>query len=154
MLEKPSYRLGDLQLEIMKVLWASGPGTVAEVQEQLAGPPLAYTTVATMLRKMEDRRLVGHRQEGRRFVYEALVGAHEVTRSMAEDLVDRLFSGSLAATMSHLLETREVSRGELDRLQHLIDQHKSLSQSPNAGSPRPTDLVAPKGSNLGSKKRK
>ncbi len=124
MTHKPNYRLGVLQLEIMQVLWKAAPATVAEVQGQLSGEPLAYTTVATMLRKMEERRLVGHRQEGRRFVYEPLVAADEVARSMADDLVDRLFAGSLADAMSHLLESREVSRREFARLEQLIEEHK------------------------------
>jgi predicted transcriptional regulator len=117
-----SYRLGDLQLRIMQVLWESGPTTVAEVQGKLEGEPLAYTTVATMLRKMEARQLVRHRPEGRRFVYEAMVDSEEVTRSMAADLVDRLFGGSLADAVSHLLQTHDVSRRELARLEQLIDE--------------------------------
>ena len=122
---KPTYRLGNLQLRIMQVLWSTGAATVAEVQEQLQGEALAYTTVATMLRKMEDRHLISHREEGRRFIYEPVVSADDVTRSMADDLVDRLFSGSLAEAMSHLLESREVSRSELAELQALIESYKS-----------------------------
>jgi len=124
MAKKRTYRLGDLQLRIMKVLWNCGPASVAEAQRQLEGEPLAYTTVATMLRKLEQRQLVRHRTAHRRFVYEAAVAAEEVTRSMAADLVDRLFEGSLADAVSHLLESREVSRRELDRLEQLIAQHK------------------------------
>ena len=120
MTNEKSYRLGDLQLRIMKVLWQTAPAGVAEVQQQLDGEPLAYTTVATMLRKMEDRGLLRHREEGRRFLYEPAVSAGDVTRSMADDLVDRLFQGSLADTVSHLLETREVSTQELAQLEHLI----------------------------------
>ena len=121
---KAAYRLGDLQLQIMKVLWNGAPATVAEVQRKLPGKPLAYTTVATMLRKMEERRLVAHLPEGRRFVYKPLVRAEEVTTSMAGDLVDRLFAGSLADAVSHLLETRDVSRRDLVRLEELIERHK------------------------------
>ncbi len=124
MKRKRTYRLGDLQLRIMKVLWESGLATVAEVQENVGGARLAYTTVATMLRKMEERQLVAHRAEGRRFVYEPLVSQEEVSRSMAGDIVDRLFAGSLSAAVSHLLETRDVSSDELDRLEHLIEEHK------------------------------
>jgi predicted transcriptional regulator len=119
-----TYRLGDLQLRIMKVLWNSAPATVAEVQEQLDGPALAYTTVATMLRKMEDRGLVRHRRRQRRFVYVPAVSVEVVTRSMTGDLVDRLFEGSLAETVSHLLQSREVGPDELDRLEELIAQRK------------------------------
>jgi len=118
-------RLGDLQLRIMRVLWDAGAATVSEVQQRLGRPRLAYTTVATMLRKMEERGLVDHLEEGRKFLYRAVVSMHEVTRSMAGDLVDRLFDGSLAEAVSHLLESRDVSREELDRLEQLIQERKS-----------------------------
>lgn len=124
MINQRAYRLGDLQLRIMRVLWESGPASVAEVKRQLGGNRLAYTTVATMLRKMEDRGLLRHTREDRRFIYQPVVSAEEVTRSMAHDLVDRLFEGNLADTVAHLLETREVSRRELARLERLIQQRK------------------------------
>lgn len=117
-------RLGDLQLRIMRVLWDSGAATVSEVQQRLGRQPLAYTTVATMLRKLEERGLVDHLEEGRKFLYRATVSMHEVTRSMAGDLVDRLFDGSLADAVSHLLESREISREELDRLEQMIQERK------------------------------
>lgn len=85
---------------------------------------LAYTTVATMLRKMEERGLVDHREEGRKFLYQPVVSMNEATRSMAGDLVDRLFDGSLAEAVSHLLESRDISREELDRLEQLIQERK------------------------------
>jgi BlaI family penicillinase repressor len=121
---KRSYRLGDLQLRIMKVLWDFGPATVAKVQRELGGDRLAYTTVATMLRKMEDRGLVRHRASGRRFIYQPAVSAEDVTRSMAHDLVDRVFEGRLADAVSHLLETGDVSRQELAQLERLIRERK------------------------------
>ncbi len=85
---------------------------------------MAYTTVATMLRKMESRGLVAHREEGRKFLYEPLVTANQVSRGVSSDLVDRLFEGSLADTVNHLLETREVDPAELDALEKLIRKHK------------------------------
>jgi predicted transcriptional regulator len=120
-----SFRLGDLQLRIMRVLWDRAEATVADVQQELSGESLAYTTVATMLRKMEDRSLVEHVEEGRKFVYRPAVTMDEVTRSMTGDLVDRLFGGSLADAVSHLLESRDVSREELACLEQLIRERKS-----------------------------
>jgi BlaI family penicillinase repressor len=117
-------RLGDLQLKIMKVLWRSGAASVAEVHQRLSGECLAYTTVATMLRKMEERDLVRHRAEGRRFIYEAVVSAAAVSRSATDDLVDRLFEGSLADAVSHLLQSREVSVQELAELERLIRERR------------------------------
>ncbi len=121
----PKFKLGNLQLRIMQVLWDHGPTTIADVHEQL-GPDseLAYTTIATMLRKMEDRGLVAHDSEGRKFIYRAVVASHDVTRSMANDLVDRLFEGSVAGMVNHLLTTRDVSSAELDELQKLIAARK------------------------------
>ncbi len=123
MASETPYRLGDLQLRIMQVLWRRGPTTVADVRDEL-GDGLAYTTVATMLRKMEDRGLVSHEEAERKFVYEAAVGADEVTRSMAGDLVERLFDGSVPAAVNHLLTSREVSPDELDALERLIHEHR------------------------------
>lgn len=118
-------RLGNLQLQILQVLWDHGPTTVTEVQQKLPeGHGLAYTTIATMLRKMEARRLVEHEVQGRRFIYRAALPAEDVTRSMAGDLLDRLFEGSLADMVSHLLSTREVSRDELSRIESLIAARK------------------------------
>jgi BlaI family penicillinase repressor len=120
-----SHRLGDLQLKIMKVLWDRQEATVADVHSALGpGADLAYTTIATMLRKMETRGLVKHRTEGRSFVYRAAVGAEEVSRSMTDHLVDRVFAGSLADVVSHLLTNREVSRAELSQLEKLIAEKK------------------------------
>ena len=124
MTSERAYRLGDLQLRIMRVLWNAGPASVAEVRDKLEGERLAYTTVATMLRKMEARGLVRHREHRRRFIYHAAVTAADVTRSMADDLVERLFEGSLANAVSHLLETREVGPTELARLERLIQDRK------------------------------
>jgi BlaI family transcriptional regulator, penicillinase repressor len=119
------HRLGDLQLQIMKVLWAQREATVAEVHRELAGErELAYTTVATMLRKMEARGLLEHRSEARSFVYRAVVGAEAVSRGMSDHLLERLFEGSLADMVRHLLSTHEVSREELSELEKLIAERK------------------------------
>lgn len=124
MAPKSVIRLGNLQLKILRVLWAKTEATVADVHTALASERLAYTTVATMLRKMEGRGLVGHRSDGRTFVYTPLVLEREVTRGMTNDLVDRMFEGSLSDMVAHLLTTREVSRAELHKLEQLIADRK------------------------------
>ncbi len=119
-----TIKLGDLQLKIMKVLWERGAASVSEVHEALRAERLAYTTVATMLRKMEARGLVRHHADDRRFIYRAAVTESAVTESMSHHIVDRLFEGSLADMVSHLLDTREVSREELAELEQLIAKRK------------------------------
>jgi BlaI family penicillinase repressor len=122
------HKLGDLQLKIMRILWKSRKATVSEVHESLAGEKdLAHTTIATMLRKMEQRGLVRHRTEGRTFIYESAVEEGTVTRKMADDLVERLFAGSLTDAVSHLISNREVSRSELAQLEKLIKERKAKS---------------------------
>ena len=120
------HRVGDLQLQILKILWERGEGTVADVMESLIGSELAYTTVATMLRKMEARNLVTHRAEGRSFVYRPKVKAQDVSHRMANHLVDRLFEGSLLDAVNHLLTTREVSGDELAKIEQLIAEKRKL----------------------------
>ena len=125
MLNAKVHRLGDLQLRIMKILWERKEATVTEVWESLGNDPqFAYTTIATMLRKMENRSLVAHRAEGRTFVYRPAVKAEAVSRGMADHLLERLFEGSLSDMVNHLLTTRDVSREELVRLEKLIADKK------------------------------
>ena len=125
MRKKESQRLGDLQLRIMQVLWDKGESTVggvfADIRKERG---LAYTTIATMLRKMEARGLVNHRADGRTFVYRAAVDADSVTSNMSEHLLDKMFEGSLADLVSHRLKTRDVSRDELTRIEKLIAERK------------------------------
>jgi predicted transcriptional regulator len=119
------YRLGDLQLRILQVLWEKHEATVTDVHQALADErTLAYTTVATMLRKMEGRGLVSHKAEGRTFIYQARVEEDEVSRGMADHLLERLFEGSLSDMVNHLLQSREVSREELSKLEKLIAERK------------------------------
>lgn len=119
------HRLGDLQLKIMKILWLRREAPVAEIHEKLCTEKaLAYTTVATMLRKMEARGMVSHRTEGRTFVYQPGIAEEDVSRGMVDHLVDRIFEGSLASTVSHLLSSREVSEAELSQLEDLIQAKK------------------------------
>ena len=109
----------------MQILWAREEATVADIFNELAkSSDLAYTTVATMLRKMEARGLLTHRTEGRSFVYRPKVAAEAVSRSMIDHLVDRMFEGNLTAAVNHLLTTREVSREELKALEQLIAERK------------------------------
>jgi predicted transcriptional regulator len=125
MSKSKTYRLGDLQLKIMKVLWPRKETTVAEVHQALSAEgDWAYTTLATMLRKMEARGLVRHRLHERKFLYRPAVQAEEVTQNISTHFLDRLFEGSLADMVAHLLTTRQISREELTRLEALIAERK------------------------------
>jgi len=120
MSKKP--HLASLQLAIMRILWHKDEATVGDVREALAaeGRELAYTTVATMLAKMERKGQVAHRAGGKAFVYHAVLRQEHVSRSMVADLAERLFGGDVTLMVSHLLDGCELSSDELARLKALI----------------------------------
>jgi predicted transcriptional regulator len=123
-----SHHLGDLQLAIMRVLWARGESTVADVHEALEPERgLALTTIATMLVKMEKKGVVDHRAEGRRFIYRPLVSEGQVRRSMVADLTAQLFRGDVTALVNHLLSEHDIEAGELAQLRDLISAHDAAS---------------------------
>lgn len=125
-----SQQLGDLQLAIMQVLWRRGEATVGEVHAALQEERgLALTTISTMLVKMEHKGIVGHRADGRKFIYYPLLSESEVRRSMVGDLTERLFQGDAAALVSHLLSHHDLDPGELARLKALISAHEARGEA-------------------------
>ena len=115
------HTLGELQHAIMQVLWTRNEATVAEVHEALFDERgLAPTTIATMLRKMEDKGVVAHRVEDRHFVYQATVSEDAVRSTMVSELLDRLFAGDPAALVSHLVADHDIDEAEVERLRALL----------------------------------
>ncbi len=109
--------LGDLQHAIMRILWERGEVSVTDVHtELLPKRNLAFTTVATMLRKMEQKGVIAHRSLGRRFLYRATVTRSEVRRSMVGQLIDRLFDGDTTALVMHLVDGHDIDPEELSSI--------------------------------------
>src|SRR5512134_821472 len=105
----------------MAVLWERGEATAASVHEALREERgLAPTTIATMLRKMEDKGIVAHRAEGRQFVYRPTVSEELVRRSMVGELVERLFGGDPKALVAHLVSENEIDAVELEALRRRL----------------------------------
>ena len=126
---KGPRNLGDLQLAILRSLWDSGEASVAAVHEALADRGLALTTIATMLRKMEEKDLVAHRENGRQFLYRAKVDPDLVQRNLVGDLVARLFDGDPLELVNHLLRAGELELDELEQLrQRIADAEKKAKK--------------------------
>lgn len=126
-----THVLGDLQLAIMRELWRRDEAAVAEVHEALLDERgLAPTTIATMLKKMEDKGVVAHRNEGRRFLYRPTVSEAQVRRTMVGELTERLFLGDAAALVSHLLAEHDLDHDELAQLRALIAQQEDAPPHP------------------------
>jgi len=115
--------LGSVQLRIMRVLWDEGEANARRITDLLSErTPIAHSTVQTLLRKLEAKRAVTHEQRDRTFVFRALIQESEVSRSAAQDLLTRVFQGSISGLMAHLLESEEVSPDEIMRLRRLVDE--------------------------------
>ena len=124
-----SYSLTELQLAIMKVMWERGETSVLDLHDALrAERKIAQSTVATLLTRMEKKGLVTHRQDGRQYLYRALVSEGQVRRSVVAEvsgLYGRLFEGDVTEMVSHLLHESEVEADDLARLRQMIQQREA-----------------------------
>jgi predicted transcriptional regulator len=115
-------RLTAPQLEIMRVLWERSEATVVEIHQALrAERPLAATTIATLLSRLEKRGLVAYRTEGRQYVYRAVLQEQDARRHALVEVTQGLFAGDVATMVSQLLSSHELRPGDLSRVRALID---------------------------------
>ena len=110
----------DRELDVMAVLWDRGSATVAEVRERLPDE-LAYTTVLTVLRTLEEKGHVGHRGEGKAHRYFPLVERRVAGRSALSRLIDTVFNGSPELLLTQLVTERDLSEEQLKRIRKLMD---------------------------------
>jgi len=110
----------DRELDVMTVLWDLGSATVAEVRERLPDA-LAYTTVLTVLRTLEEKGFVGHLQEGKAHRYLPLVERQAAGQSAVARLLETIFRGTPELLLTQLMSERSVSDDELERLRRIVD---------------------------------
>lgn len=115
--------LTKLELKIMQVIWRRGSSTVAEVQSEME-PPLAYTTVQTVLNILERKGKLKRELEGRAFVYSARVSEEKAVGQSLRDLVDRMFGGSSEELVMSLLKSRQIDAKKLARLTERFSREK------------------------------
>ena len=114
-------RFTDRELDIIEVLWRQGPSTVAEVREAL-DDDLAYNTVLTMLRVLEEKGHVARELEGRAHRYHPTVERAHASRSALERVTERLFGGSAAAVLLELVGRGGLDDEELRQMRDLLDE--------------------------------
>ena len=112
-------RLTPRELDLMAVLWDRGPCTVAEVREAI-DDDLAYTTVLTILRLMEEKGYVSHTAEGRAHRYRPLVERSKAGASAVRRVTRRLFEGSPELLLTHLVEDEQLTEEEIRRMRDLL----------------------------------
>jgi BlaI family penicillinase repressor len=132
----------DRELEALKVLWERGEATVRELADamnagakQLGGDELAYTTVLSLLQVMEQKELVGHRREGKAYVYVPRAERQSTVRRMARSFLDKVFDGAVDEYLVHALESKRLSAGELDQLEAMLAsaRERSAKRRPKRG---------------------
>jgi predicted transcriptional regulator len=105
----------DLELRIMQVIWKLGSSTVSAVQAEL-DPPLAYTTVQTVLNILERKGKLNRELQGRAYIYSARVTEDKATLQSLRDLIDRMFGGSSEELVMSLLKSRQIDARRLEKL--------------------------------------
>ena len=125
----PRQKIGNasltpLELEIMNVLWETGPANVQTVQARLAGRDLAYTTVQTMLNVLHRKGRVKRRLQERAFLYSPLLSRQKAVTQAVGDMIERFFGGSADSLVMNLVETRKLTPQKLARLQKLVERPK------------------------------
>ena len=121
---KRQYDLGGSELGVLRVLWESGPATVREVLEHLhrQGRRVAYTTVQTLLTRLEQKRFAASDKSGTAYVYRAKVSRDRITKSRLKTLLSQLYDGAAGPLVLQLVKTERLSVEELEELQALIQK--------------------------------
>jgi len=119
---KKSPTLTEAELRLMEVLWQKGPATVQQILQDLPeAAPLAYNSVLTTIRILEQKGYVKHVKDGRAHVYTPLIQREEATRSEIRRLVNRFFGNSHELLVLNILEDQTVDAKELKRLRKMLE---------------------------------
>ena len=112
--------------QIMDVIHLLGAATVSEVREKLSDPP-SYSAVRTMIRHLETKGLLKHRQDGKRYVYRTTQSRVSASRAALKKLLDVFFAGSPSDAIAAILDVqgKQIDQAELDRIQALIQHARS-----------------------------
>ena len=116
--------LTPLELEIMNVLWETGPAAVQTVQAGLKGRDLAYTTVQTMLNVLHRKGRVKRQLKERAYVYRPVLSRQKAVSQAIGDMLDRFFGGSADSLVLSLVESRHLTPENLARIQELVANPK------------------------------
>ncbi len=132
---KRSNTLTEAELRLMKILWRRGESAVTDLVAALPeGEALAYNSVLTTIRILEQKGYVAHRQEGRAFVYKPCVAEEEASRSEVRNVLSRFFGNSREQLVLSLLGDGEVSQEELQRLRDAIRSAAPDKRNTDKGS--------------------
>jgi len=118
-------RLGKFEFQIMKMMWSRDKASVRDVWEKFYPErKLAYTTIATLMKKLEEKGFLRHEEVDRTYIYYPVVSQDNVSHGMLKDITDSFFNGSTADLVSMLIQNENLSEKELDKIQQNIDEYR------------------------------
>ena len=123
--------LTPLELELMNVLWETGPANVQTVQAGLKTRDLAYTTVQTMLNILHRKGRVKRQLKDRAYIYRPVLSRQKAVTQAVGEMLDRFFGGSADSLVLNLVETRQLTPEKLARIQQMIEQSKEGGDGSN-----------------------
>jgi predicted transcriptional regulator len=116
-----SPTLTEQELEIMKIVWARDSATVRDVYEALLERrKIAYTTVMTMMKILEQKKYLLKTQEDRAYIYRPAKPKNQVIKGMVREFVNRVFNGSAEPLLVHLIEDQRLSQKDLEEIAQMI----------------------------------
>lgn len=123
---KKSATLTEVEQRLMEILWDRKSGTVSEVLAELSSErKVAFNTVQTTLRILENKGYLRHTAEGRAFRYHPVVGRDQASNSAVKQLLNRFFDGAPGQLAINLLQGRRLSEAELAQLENLINDART-----------------------------
>lgn len=130
MARKPRKPIPDAELEVLLALWETGPATVRDLLDRLAGDERAYTTVQTLLNRLERKGYVRSRKDGRALVYEPAVARDELLTEELRDVASRVTGGRASPLVMNLVEHNTLTGDDIRQLRELLDRLESGRRKP------------------------
>jgi len=115
--------LGDLEREVLQLVWAQGPVSAEAIRERL-GKPLKESTVRTVLSRLEEKGYLKHQVENRAYIYEAAEPPRRVAARAVKQILDWVCNGSVEELLVGMVDTKALDQNELQRLTKKIDNAK------------------------------
>lgn len=138
--------LTEAELRLMQILWDQGPSTVSDVAQALEPPRLAYNSVLTTLRVLEQKGYVSHARKGRAFVYEPLLARHDARRQAIRHLVELFFHDSRQLLAQNLIEDGDWNADDLAELRRGL--RRASTKGDSNGDPTTDDEASQRTGNI------
>ncbi|MFT5143260.1 MAG: putative transcriptional regulator [Rhodothermales bacterium] len=130
MARSQSPTLTDAELKLMRVIWQRGASTVSDVVDALRGDDrVAYSTVQTFLRILEEKGYLIHRKEGRAFVYSAIVGAGQARQSALKYVLGRFFNNSPELLLMNVIDDVDLDLDNASEIRRLLQDGAGQDKS-------------------------